>query len=184
MSVIRHPAACQVCQSNLNGSAEIALERGGEEYYVNVSQSAPMDWGICPGCKQIACFAACWDAQRGYCKTCPSFETEGDCPKCGKALTGAIEITQRETFGIPTIHFGETTDRNWIQCDGCNTVVCKACCQEPKTGFCNRCLSRLKESESKTAACPVVAQFESYRLSETVNNNQNKHTNQSGGLVK
>ena len=80
-------------------------------------------------------------------------EEQGICPKCGKVLTGAVEITRTVTCGVPRIIFRETPDRNWIQCDGCNLVVCKGCCKRAYTGFCDECLQKLQTAAlSKTSA--------------------------------
>lgn len=163
MSIIRHPAACEVCSSKLKGAVEIALEREGDAYYLNVTQTAPMDWGICPRCKRVACFALCWNRARSYCKSCPSFDAMDDCPACKRELTGAVEIRQTEISGVPTILFEETSDRNWIQCDACSLVICKQCCRNPKSGFCNACLARLNRRERKETR-PVVAEYQPYRF--------------------
>lgn len=197
MAQITFPAACGVCQSELRGGANLALKREGDEYFLDVSQSEKLDWGICPRCKQISCFAFCWDNRRGYCKTCPSFDEAGNCPDCGKVLIGAIEVVETKMFGIPTIAFEETSDRNWIQCDACNRVVCKACCRKPKTGFCNACLAALDKDESKSK-CPVVAEFEVFCFdaadrSKAATGNlsaggkttiKTDNRNQSGGQIK
>ena len=185
MEVLRHPAACQVCSGTLTGSAEIELEREGDEYYITVSQTVALDWGICPRCKRVACYARCWDKQRSYCKSCPSYESAGNCPECKRVLIGAVEIVKTESFGIPTIRFEETPDRNWIQCDACSLIVCKKCCLNPKSGFCNRCLARQNENRSKPT-CPVVAQFERYRFA-SANGHQSTQTKtqpNQGGQTK
>lgn len=73
------------------------------------------------------------------------------CPQCGKILTGVLEIIKTTTLGVPSILFRETFDRNWIECDGCNLIICKACCQKPAIGFCNDCYRKLQtEGLSKT----------------------------------
>lgn len=145
MEVLRHPANCEICQGILNGGAEIEIEREMEDYFIRIEQPRKRDWGLCPRCKRIACFASCWDKERNYCQTCPSFKSVGICPNRRKVFTGVIEIVNTETDGIPTILMRETPDRNWIQCDVCNLVVCKACCQNPKSGYCNCCLARINK---------------------------------------
>lgn len=167
MAQMTFPAACEVCESELKGKAQLTLEREGDEYYLEIGQTEKLDWGICPRCKLVSCFAFCWDRRRGYCQTCPSFNEAGNCPDCGKTLTGAIEVVETEMFGIPTIAFKETSDRNWIECDACSRVVCKACCRKPKTGYCNNCLTALEKDRTATLTiaktkpspeqCPVVA---------------------------
>lgn len=196
MASITYPQSCELCSGKLHGAALLRIERADDGYYLNVTQTAPLDWGICPGCKLIACFAACWDKARGCCRFCPSFDaagaaasaaSAGNCPECRKELVGAIEIVQSKTNGIGVITFKETPDRNWIQCDGCSKVVCKACCRNSKSGYCNRCLSRFKPDEPKPncpAAVAAVAtaiaaglrayRFDSTRLSQaTKTNTQN-----------
>lgn len=74
-------------------------------------------------------------------------EDTGCCPSCGKPLVGAVEIVQELRGGIPITVFRETSDRNWIQCDACNTVVCKGCCRNAPSGFCNSCWTRLQQSK-------------------------------------
>jgi hypothetical protein len=151
MEVLRHPANCEICQGKLTGGAEIEIERDEEDYFIKIEQPHKRDWGLCPRCKRIACFATCWDQDRGYCGSCPSFESVGACPKCRKELIGVIEIVKTETEGIPTIMMKETPDRNWIQGDVCNLVVCKACCRNPKSGYCNRCLARINKDVPEEA---------------------------------
>jgi hypothetical protein len=80
---------------------------------------------------------------------------EWNCPGCGKPLTGAIEIETRKSGDIGEIVFGETTDRNWIQCDGCNKTICKQCCEKPETGYCNDCLAR-QQTKSKTGRVVII----------------------------
>lgn len=71
-------------------------------------------------------------------------EEQGFCQECRKVLTGAVEVTRTTNFGIPRIIFRETPDRNWIQCDDCNLVVCKSCCIKAYSGFCDNCLQKLQ----------------------------------------
>lgn len=157
MAQITFPVACEVCNEALNGTAKLQLEREGDEYYLEIGQTAKLDWGICPRCKLVSCFAFCWDVKRGYCKTCPSFDEAGNCLDCGKVLTGAVEIVETEMFGIPTIAFEETSDRNWIECDACSRIVCKACCRKPKTGYCNICLTALEKDKAGATATTTTA---------------------------
>lgn len=156
MSVLRHPDACEVCRGKLTGAVEIELEREGGGYYINLRQNNPRDWGICPKCKRVACFAECWDKTKSGCKFCPSPDAAGNCPECRRVLIGAIEVREIEVFDIPTIGLEETPDRNWIQCDACGLVICKACCLNPKSGFCDKCLA-LQRGDNAKPRCPVVA---------------------------
>lgn len=147
MNVVKHPAACDVCTGKLSGAAEIALERENDGYFINVRQMGRRDWGICPKCGRVACYAECWNKKRDRCNFCPVADPMGDCPQCGKPLVGAIEVVQTKTNGMQIIRLVETTDRNWIECDSCSLVICKSCCRKPQSGYCNECLSRI---------CPAV----------------------------
>jgi hypothetical protein len=69
-------------------------------------------------------------------------------------LTGAVEVVETKNEGIPIIHVKETSDRNWIACDSCNLVVCKFCCENAESGFCNGCLKQLMP---KPGICPIIA---------------------------
>ena len=202
MARITFPAACEVCKNALNGAAKLTLNREGDEYFLDVSQTTKLDWGICPRCKLVSCFAFCFDKRRGYCKTCPSFDPMGNCPGCGKVLTGAVEVVETEMFGIPTIAFEETSDRNWMQCDACSRVICKACCRKPKTGYCNACLTALEKDSAVTTAaqtkplpeqCPVVAAVRgtAFRfdtppsaINRNTDNHQQSEKTMTGGQIK
>ncbi len=80
-----------------------------------------------------------------------SDEDMGNCPKCRKPFVGAVEVMTTEIEGIATIVLEETTDRNWIQCDTCSLVICKGCCKDAGSGFCNDCLEE-KAVPSQSAA--------------------------------
>lgn len=82
-------------------------------------------------------------------KNCPSH-----CPNCRKTLTGAVEVLEMKNEGVPIIQVKETSDRNWVACDACNLVVCKSCCENAESGFCNGCLKQLMP---KPVICPVIA---------------------------
>lgn len=166
MKVLRHPGTCDVCCGKLAGSAEITLEREGDKYFINVSQTTPLDWSICRKCKRVACLASCWNKRMNECKACASANKTENCPGCGRALIGAIEVVETEMFGIPTILLEETPDRNWIECDACSLVVCKGCCQNPKSGFCNRCLALWEQDRKAKPPRPVVITVESHRFNQ------------------
>jgi len=138
MEALSHPASCEICRAKLRGAAE--TEREIEDYFLDTDPAAKSDWRLCPRCKRAVCAARCWDAARGYCGSCRSSESSVECPRCQKALTGAIEVVETETEGVPTILLKETPDRNWIECDLCSLVICKACCRNPASGFCDQCL--------------------------------------------
>lgn len=70
------------------------------------------------------------------------------CPKCGHQLTGAIETSSAVVGGIQFVFMKETSDRNWITCDGCNETVCKNCCLKPDSGYCDRCFFEYRGAPS------------------------------------
>lgn len=99
-------------------------------------------------------------------------QDRGNCPNCKRALIGAVEIIKTETEGIPTMLFQETPDRNWIQCDACNTIVCKQCCQNEPSGFCHDCWKRLQQS--KISKTPI----QSSQTNQSADQPRNQNTNQ------
>lgn len=66
------------------------------------------------------------------------------CPGCRRELLGAIETSAAVVGGIQFVVMKETSDRNWIICDGCNLTVCKGCCVMPDSGYCDRCFFKYK----------------------------------------
>jgi hypothetical protein len=62
------------------------------------------------------------------------------CPNCRRELVGVIEVTETETEGVRAVLLQESSDRNWIECDSCSLVVCKACCKDSESGLCNGCI--------------------------------------------
>ena len=72
------------------------------------------------------------------------------CQKCSKELVGDIRpVGIGCGKGVAVMVFAETPDRNWIQCQRCNGLICKGCCERPKSGFCDSCLIRMYIPESK-----------------------------------
>lgn len=67
-----------------------------------------------------------------------------NCPKCSRIFTGAIETSSATVGGIQFVVMRETSDRNWIACDGCNQIVCKHCCIMPDSGYCDGCFFKYK----------------------------------------
>ncbi len=66
------------------------------------------------------------------------------CEKCKKKLVGDIELAGMGCGSHRVVLlFRETPDRNWIQCDGCNRLLCKNCCEKPKSGYCNSCFIKV-----------------------------------------
>ena len=73
------------------------------------------------------------------------------CEICGQALTGELGVTAVELpFGTVVV-VGAVSPRNWILCDGCNALLCHACCQDPASGYCDACLCR--QASKNEAAC-------------------------------
>jgi hypothetical protein len=84
-----------------------------------------------------------------------SDEDQGNCPNCRKPLVGAVEVLTTTTDGIPTIVLQETSDRNWIQCDSCSLIICKGCCKDAGSGFCNDCLEQQQTAVLSESATTV-----------------------------
>lgn len=78
-------------------------------------------------------------------------ETSDTCPQCRRLFVGAIEVRTMKIEGIATVVCEETPDRNWIQCDSCGLVICKSCCLDAGSGFCNTCLKPPQIAVSGTA---------------------------------
>lgn len=66
------------------------------------------------------------------CEVCKETEIEGE--------LGVSDGELEDGTWIVFVH--EVSKRNHIICDSCNKVVCHNCCQHPKTGYCDDCLSR------------------------------------------
>ena len=77
-------------------------------------------------------------------------KAEGYCPKCEKELVGFIEL-KGAVFGrnMNMMMFEESPNRNWIQCDGCSKTICKDCCSNPKSGYCDRCFKLVHIPETQ-----------------------------------
>ncbi|MEQ1762128.1 MAG: hypothetical protein ABL984_03175 [Pyrinomonadaceae bacterium] len=59
------------------------------------------------------------------------------CPKCNRELTGAIETTTTNDGIYSFIVQKETSDCNWVNCQGCKQVMCKTCYQMRPRYCCN-----------------------------------------------
>ena len=190
MRVLTYPIACEHCFSTLKGVVEIRLICEGAEHCLDVWQKANLDWSICPRCEKLVCLASCWDKATGYCKSCAPFgsataaaaatavasvtaKQTDHCPQCLKVLTGAIEVKEIEMLGVPVISLEETPDRNWIQCDSCNTVVCKSCCLNPEVGYCNACLKRLQVNIESDISAGFYSSVESQKQTSAATAQQN-----------
>ncbi len=69
---------------------------------------------------------------------------EETCSGCKQELVGALEVSEAQVGGINFVVIGETPDRNWIACDGCNKTICKSCCVKPDSGYCDSCFIKYK----------------------------------------
>lgn len=85
-----------------------------------------------------------------------SDKDQGNCPQCRKPFVGAVEVTTTLTDDIPTIVLRETSDRNWIQCDACSLIICKGCCRDAGSGFCNECLEQQENTVLSQSATPIL----------------------------
>lgn len=74
------------------------------------------------------------------------------CPECQKDLCGVVEVSSGIIGGINFVVMKETPDRNWIECDACAKIICKACCTFPDSGYCDKCffLYKIETSLSQT----------------------------------
>lgn len=66
------------------------------------------------------------------------------CPNCETELIGEVKVRSAQVGVFNFVVMEETSDRNWIQCDVCNKVICKDCCKSPDSGYCDGCFYRLK----------------------------------------
>ena len=67
------------------------------------------------------------------------------CSICGNdQLEGDLAVEEKDTPNGFIIAIIETSPRNWILCDSCNSVVCHTCATYAKTGYCNDCIERYK----------------------------------------
>lgn len=54
------------------------------------------------------------------------------CPVCGTELTGVIVSTFVKDGASYRIVSQETTDCNWVRCEGCLKALCKKCNRTPE----------------------------------------------------
>ena len=110
-------------------------------------------------------------------------ENKSYCPNCQRVLVGVLEIIKTTTLGMPSILYRESSDRNWIQCDGCNLIICKNCCEKYRNGFCNDCWRQLVETGIRKTAKLIVL----HRPEISAAQNQmilEFESNSKGGLLK
>ena len=66
-----------------------------------------------------------------------------NCEVCGRQVHGDLEVSDGELAnGIGIVLITSTPDRDWILCDNCNKLVCHNCCEHPKTGYCDPCITK------------------------------------------
>ena len=66
------------------------------------------------------------------------------CTVCGKTCLGGFEVYSHEKHGVPTVVVDSTPDRNFNVCDLCNDTICFDCSQDRDSGYCNKCLARVR----------------------------------------
>lgn len=71
------------------------------------------------------------------CEVCNETELEGE---LGVFTTSALSETLDEE--ITLIFLRESTRRNHIVCDGCNKAVCRNCCENSRSGYCDSCIEK------------------------------------------
>ena len=69
-------------------------------------------------------------------------EDTGLCEECGRRLRGHLGVIDGSVAGVAVVVIREVSPRNWICCDACARMLCRACCRRPESGYCNDCLSR------------------------------------------
>ncbi len=66
------------------------------------------------------------------------------CSVCSKPVQGGFTVQESESNDSEgfTIEIEGTPDRDFNDCDGCNTRVHFRCSKHPKTGYCDRCFEK------------------------------------------
>ena len=62
------------------------------------------------------------------------------CERCDAELSGSLVLTSEIVGEMGILKFSEISPRNWILCDGCNTLLCRNCAPHYKTGYCEDCI--------------------------------------------
>lgn len=85
------------------------------------------------------------------------------CRECKRELTGALMVTESVVDRyVYTVH-EETRDCNWRRCEGCKTVLCKACDDSQRYYCCDegfilareRAAAALRADPEKHAMYPI-----------------------------
>jgi hypothetical protein len=82
------------------------------------------------------------------------------CELCGREVHGELGVFDFETERAFVISIEETSPRDWILCDSCNTLVCHDCCRYPASGYCDACLSQYHLFERLVAMGLIVPHTE------------------------
>jgi hypothetical protein len=66
------------------------------------------------------------------------------CSVCGKPVAGGFTVQESELKDGEQIiiEIADTPDRDFNDCDACNTRVHFRCSKHPKTGYCDRCFEK------------------------------------------
>lgn len=67
------------------------------------------------------------------------------CEVCNETeLEGFTHSALSETLDeeVTLISLKETARRNYIVCDGCNKAVCRNCCEDSRSGYCDSCIAK------------------------------------------
>jgi hypothetical protein len=66
------------------------------------------------------------------------------CSVCSKPVAGGFTVQESESRDGEQfiIEIADTPDRDFNDCDACNTRVHFRCSKHPKTGYCDRCFEK------------------------------------------
>ena len=62
------------------------------------------------------------------------------CDGCDAPLMGSLIVTSGVIGQTGFIRILEASERNWILCDSCNTMLCHECAPRFQTGYCEDCI--------------------------------------------
>ena len=65
-----------------------------------------------------------------------------ECQNCFREVSGKGEVVVTEVNGAYGIAVVPCPGRDWICCDGCHRIICKACCWHPESDYCDDCIER------------------------------------------
>jgi len=74
------------------------------------------------------------------------------CSVCGKEVRGDFTVQESEAKNADSfaIVIAGTPDRDFNDCDGCNTRVHWRCSKHPESGYCDRCFEKYHQSSNDT----------------------------------